>query len=202
MARPRAFKEEEVIFQIIQLFWEKGFESTSLDDVIRATGLQKGSLYSCFGNKEKLFRLALETYSCNGPFYVFKEIESPIGRLAKFYTKLISDANDRTKQRRGCFVFNSSLEFGNKKGSLSAYVANIGKRNEGFFHELMKEAKNKDEISSDINEHVAAERAHAAAFTIREMSKFKNDKDFLSDIANSLFYSIGAKERVFLEDLR
>lgn len=196
MARPREFDEDKVLDQITMLFWEKGFESTSLDDVISVTGLKKGSLYSCFGNKEKLFRLALDRYASNGPFRLLNEIESPLERLAMFYSKLVNDAVDQKKQRRGCFVFNSCLEFANKKGPLSSFVLNLGKRNEINFQNLMREAKEKGELPSRISVGTAAERAHATAFTIREMSKFKPDPAFLSDVANSFFESIGASIRI------
>jgi len=199
VARPREFDETQVLDKITTLFWEKGYESTSLDDVFKATGIQKGSLYSCFGNKEKIFRMALNRYAENGPFHSFRDIESPLQRLSAFYTKLIADAVDQKRVRRGCFVFNSCLEFANGKDSLSSFVQKIGCRNETFFHALMNEAQEKGEISKKVSAKSAAERAHATAFTIREMSKFKPNRAFLADIANAFFDSVGAKESVPVE---
>lgn len=196
MARPREFDEEKVLDKIMMLFWEKGFEGTSLDDIINVSDLNKGSLYSCFGNKEKLFQLALENYAVKGPFYPFQEYESPLQRLAAFYSKLVTVAVEHKQERRGCFVFNSCLEFANKKGRLASFVSDVGRRNEGFFHKLMSEAKKKRELPEKVNPIKAADRAHATAFTIQEMSKFKPDKEFLADIANSFFESIGATERI------
>lgn len=201
VTRPREFNEEKVLDKITMLFWEKGFESTSLNDIIDASGLNKGSLYSCFGNKEKLFQLALENYAVKGPFHPFQEFESPLQKLAAFYSKLVTVAVEHKQERRGCFVFNSCLEFANKKGRLASFVSNVGRRNESFFHELMNEAKGKGELSEKVNPTKAADRAHATAFTIQEMSKFKPDKEFLSDIANSFFESIGATERILHREL-
>jgi TetR/AcrR family transcriptional regulator, transcriptional repressor for nem operon len=197
MARPREFDEDEVIDLVTHLFWQKGYEGTSLDDIVTTTGLKKGSLYACFGNKEKLFRIALGNYAKKGPFYPFNRLKSPLKRLTSFYETLIRGAEDPKNQRKGCFVFNSSLEFGDKKDSLAAYVAEVGQKNEVFFFKLMEEANELGELSGKVSVEVAAGRAHATAFTIREMSKFKPNKPFLEDIANTLFESIGAKQRVF-----
>lgn len=192
VARPRKFEEKNVLDKITHLFWENGFETTSLEDIINASGLNKGSLYSCFGNKEELFQLALENYSSKGPFYFLRDIESPLERLSVFFFQLIIEGSHQKKQRRGCFVFNSSLEFANRTSPLASRVSAIGKRNEYFFHALMEEARKKGELSKRVNLSTAAERAHATAFTIREISKFKSDKKFLLDLANSFFESIRA----------
>lgn len=196
MARPREFDEGSVLDSVMNIFWQKGYTNTSLDDVIQLTGLRKGSLYSCFGNKERLFRLALDRYAAKGPFHPYRELKSPLKRLSAFYSSLIEDALKPGSQHRGCFIFNSSLEFSGKKDSLSAHVSKVGNRNESFFYELMKEAKEKNEISHRFSVQTAADRAHATAFTMREMSKFKPERTFLTDVGNSFFESIGAKERI------
>lgn len=67
MARPVKFYREQVLEKVMLLFWERGFAGTSLNDILNATGLRKGSLYRSFGNKEKLFNLSLQRYSARGP---------------------------------------------------------------------------------------------------------------------------------------
>ena len=197
MARPRKFDEKKVLVLLTNIFWKNGYDGTTMDAILFATGLQKGSLYSCFGNKEIIFKLALNHYAKDGPFYSLSDIKSPLKRLALFYETLILGSKNPDKQRLGCFVFNSSLEFAGKKNLLAAFVDELGKKNELFFHVLMREAKTTFEFSEKVSEKTAAERAHAAAFTIQEMSKFKSSRSFLADIANSMFESIGAAQRVW-----
>lgn len=62
MARPREFDTTEVIDEALQLFWRQGYEGTSLNDLLAATGLTKSSLYAAFGNKEDLFYRVVERY--------------------------------------------------------------------------------------------------------------------------------------------
>ena len=62
MARPRQFDEQQVADAVMHTFWEKGYEATSMQDLVQATGMLKGSLYGAFGDKQTLYRLALERY--------------------------------------------------------------------------------------------------------------------------------------------
>ena len=177
------------------LFWEKGFQRTSMDDIVKATKLKKGSLYSCFGNKEELFRLSLKKYLTQGAAGLPRK-QSPLATLCQFYSYIIAEAQRSKKHRRGCLVFNSCLEFGGGHDSLASFVLSIGKQREIFFQKLMEEAVESGEISKKIDIKKASERAFATAFTIREISKFKPNEDFLSNIANSFFESIGSSERI------
>ena len=60
VARPREFDEHLVVLQVAELFAKQGFNGTSLDDLVAATGLKRGSIYKAFGSKLKLFHLALQ----------------------------------------------------------------------------------------------------------------------------------------------
>ncbi len=62
MVRPREFEESEVREAIMRVFWEKGYESTSMQDLVDATGLLKGSLYGAFGDKAAMYLTALAHY--------------------------------------------------------------------------------------------------------------------------------------------
>ena len=61
--RPRCFNLEEALDRSLLLFWEKGFQNTSLDEIAEAVGVKKPSLYAAFGDKEMLFRRVLQRYS-------------------------------------------------------------------------------------------------------------------------------------------
>ena len=62
MARPRNFDPDEVLGRAREVFWQKGFQGTSLDDITEATGLNKPSLYAAFGDKNALFLKVLDRY--------------------------------------------------------------------------------------------------------------------------------------------
>lgn len=62
MARPRSFQPEETLKQIKALFWQRGYEATSMSDIEQATGLKKQSLYRVFGDKRAMYMASLKDY--------------------------------------------------------------------------------------------------------------------------------------------
>ena len=79
VGRPRAFDVDEALDQALKVFWRRGYEGTSLPDLTRAMGINRPSLYAAFGNKEALFRKALDRYNDGPAAYVR---EALVGRIA------------------------------------------------------------------------------------------------------------------------
>lgn len=75
--RPREFCTEEALAAALQLFWSKGYEATSLNDLTAAMGITRPSLYAAFGNKEALFHEALDLYQREKLRYIDQAIEQP-----------------------------------------------------------------------------------------------------------------------------
>ena len=82
--RPRGFDEEEVLDVAMRLFWEHGFDGTSMSELTEAMGINRRSVYAAFGNKEALFTAALERYLAGPGAFVEKARRSrPPGRLRR-----------------------------------------------------------------------------------------------------------------------
>jgi AcrR family transcriptional regulator len=80
MGRPRAFREEEALDAAMRVFWEKGYEGASLDDLTQAMGINRSSLYSSFGDKEALFRRVITRYG-EGPLtFLWEALRQPTAR--------------------------------------------------------------------------------------------------------------------------
>ncbi len=62
MGRPREFDIDEALDCALHVFWSKGYEGTSIAELTEAMGITRPSLYAAFGNKEELFRKALDKY--------------------------------------------------------------------------------------------------------------------------------------------
>lgn len=62
MGRPRGFNADEMLDKVVNVFWQHGYEGTSMATLMAATGLNKPSLYAAYGSKEELFRFAFERY--------------------------------------------------------------------------------------------------------------------------------------------
>lgn len=78
--RPREFDPEEALSAALQVFWKRGYEGASLAELTEAMGITKPSLYACFGNKESLFRKALDLYERDKLCYVRSALEEPTAK--------------------------------------------------------------------------------------------------------------------------
>jgi AcrR family transcriptional regulator len=78
--RPRAFNIDIALDQALLLFWRKGYLGTSLTDLTEAMGINRPSLYAAFGNKETLFRKALDRYRDQHAKYIRDALEEPTAR--------------------------------------------------------------------------------------------------------------------------
>ncbi|WP_028543291.1 TetR/AcrR family transcriptional regulator [Paenibacillus taiwanensis] len=112
MARTREFDEEKVLDAAMQLFWEKGYEATSLSDLTARMGIQRPSIYSAFGDKKELFEAALRKYTMSRASDVRARLQSHSSvkeAFSTFFEDVISEeyVGDRS---RGCFCINTMVE--------------------------------------------------------------------------------------------
>jgi AcrR family transcriptional regulator len=78
--RQRAFDTEKALDQALTVFWRKGYEGASLPDLTKAMGINKPSLYAAFGNKESLFRQAIDRYVAGPACHIREALDSPTAR--------------------------------------------------------------------------------------------------------------------------
>src|SRR3954465_13916988 len=78
--RPRTFDADKALDKALHVFWRKGFEGASLPDLTKAMGINRPSMYAAFGNKEQLFRKALDRYATGPAGYVCAALEAPTAR--------------------------------------------------------------------------------------------------------------------------
>src|ERR671918_521967 len=80
--RPREFDLDEALERAMEVFWRQGYEGTSLGELTAAMGINRPSLYAAFGNKEALFRKALDRYVDERMAFIRAAIEEPTARRA------------------------------------------------------------------------------------------------------------------------
>ncbi|MEV7732915.1 TetR/AcrR family transcriptional regulator [Streptomyces sp. NPDC088921] len=80
IGRPRGFDADEALERAMMVFWEQGYEGASLTDLTGAMGITRKSMYAAFGNKEELFRKALERYTDGPAAYAARALEKPSAR--------------------------------------------------------------------------------------------------------------------------
>ncbi|URJ46071.1 TetR/AcrR family transcriptional regulator [Paenibacillus polymyxa] len=112
MVRPREFDEDQALNAAMQIFWEKGFEATSLSDLTSKMGIQRPSIYAAFGDKKQLFEAALRKYTQSHAAYVRSRLQSNSSVKEAFYNFFGGIVAEEYEDgpNRGCFCINTMVE--------------------------------------------------------------------------------------------
>lgn len=112
MARTREFDEGQVLEAAMQLFWEKGYEATSLSDLTSRMGIQRPSIYSTFGDKKELFEAALRRYTTSRASDIRSRLQkypSVKEAFSIFFADIITEEYEEDLSK-GCFCINTMVE--------------------------------------------------------------------------------------------
>jgi TetR/AcrR family transcriptional repressor of nem operon len=124
MARPREFDMDEALDAAISTFWTQGYEATSVADLMKATGLHKGSLYKAFDDKHDLFMKSLTRYlntHWETMQAILAEPRSPLEGVRAWLQGVAHLCCDQPIQR-GCLALNTAIELGPHDAEVSALL--------------------------------------------------------------------------------
>src|SRR6202165_6086198 len=125
MARPRTFDESDVVAAARDEFWSRGYTATSMDDLMSATGLGKGSLYGAFGDKHSLYLRALDGYCVWAIDAVRAQLREPglnaYERLVRHIRAQAASVASDTDWR-GCMMSKRSAELGASDDAVARIV--------------------------------------------------------------------------------
>lgn len=108
--RPRAFDADAALDSALQVFWRKGYEGTSMPDLTEAMGINRPSLYAAFGNKESLFRKALDRYSAVAQEAMDESLAQPTARaVVEHLLRGVVDSQCCCTRPRGCLLVQGAL---------------------------------------------------------------------------------------------
>lgn len=124
MAGVRQFDGEAVLGRITEVFWARGYDGTSLDDLVAATGVKRQSLYNAFGDKQAMYLLALEHYgrTVGAPIRAALKDEDPRQGIAAFLDAHVARLADPGCPP-GCLMANACTELGGRVDALGLSVA-------------------------------------------------------------------------------
>ena len=185
MARPREFDRGQVVDRAVEVFWRKGFEATSIRDLVEATGLNRGSLYNTFGDKAGLFEAALERYMAGAPTqYVVAAADSgpPRQVIGEFFARLV-DLGASDKERRGCLMTNTAAELAARDERVAAQVAEAMQGLEDALFRLIERGQETGEIAPWRDPRALARFLVAAAQGLHISAKLNGDRAALEAIA-------------------
>jgi AcrR family transcriptional regulator len=111
--RTRQFDVDEALGRALEVFRARGYEGATLPELTRAMGINRPSLYSAFGNKEQLFRKALDRYQKGPMSYLTEALRAPTARavVEAIFSGFLRMQRDRN-QARGCLIVSGALASG------------------------------------------------------------------------------------------
>ncbi|WP_405177749.1 TetR/AcrR family transcriptional regulator [Nocardia sp. NBC_01377] len=122
--RTAEFDRDRVLDVAMEVFWEKGYNDASIQDLSQATGLQRSSLYNTFSSKRELYLATLRRYHsrCTEQYAVLASASDPLAAVRDLVESVIVDElGDR--RGLGCMVANAALEFGGRDREVNALTA-------------------------------------------------------------------------------
>ena len=184
MARPRAFNEEEVIDKAVEVFWAKGYEATSMQDLIDAMGIQRGSLYGTFGGKQNLFLKSLKRYSVTVVKKLLEILESKpsaVESIELFFSQLVEHLLT-AGELRSCLVTNSAIERGLRDEETKQLVLQLLNALENGFYKTLLRAKENGELSTDHDLKMVANYLTSSMQGLLVMGKVCSERSVLEGI--------------------
>ena len=158
MPRPKEFDPDQVLEKAMMAFWEKGYQATTVQDLVDRMGINRFSLYDTFGSKHELFLSSLDRYFDGVVLKRLAELEdsgagtAAIRHFFDGWVELLSSA----KGRRGCFLINSAVELAPHDGATRAKIKGDVERLKRAFQSALLRAQEKGELRSGTSPEVLA----------------------------------------------
>jgi AcrR family transcriptional regulator len=155
--RPRAFDDEEVLDVAMRLFWDHGFDGTSMSDLTEAMGINRRSVYAAFGNKEALFTAALERYLAGPGAFAAKALELPTAReVAESFLLGSVEAFTSPDRPSGCMVVQSALTCSDASAAVRSHLAAHRVAGVDAFRERFDRAQEDGDMPADVDTQALA----------------------------------------------
>ena len=152
MGRPLGFVENEALEAAMRVFWEKGYEGATLADLTEAMGINRSSMYATFGDKEALFRLAIDRYAEGPAAYVREAMEQPTVRgvveaLLRGAVELLTDPS----HPRGCLSVQGALACGSNAEPIKQAMIEWRKQGEADIRKRLQRARREGDLAKDVD---------------------------------------------------
>lgn len=184
MARTKEFNEMEVLDKAIDLFWFKGYNGASMQDVVDSLGLSRSSIYDTFGDKHQLYIAALEQYrkqAAGGLINMVNQSSNPLQTIQQLFEMLSNDSLNAICSK-GCFMTNSTIELAPHDPQIHKIVQDNMQDIEEAFYNLVKKGQDLGEITNKQDARALARFLFNTISGIRVAAKSGAGKSVYKDI--------------------
>jgi AcrR family transcriptional regulator len=184
MGRHREFDVEKALEAALCVFWRKGYEGASYADLTEATGVERPALYSAFGNKEALFRQALDRYYERYLDFIPKALQLPTSREVAAHILYSSiDLNTRYPNHTGCLGINGALAVSDEAEPVRKALIDARAAGETQLRERFERAKADGDLPETAKSDALAAYVMAVSHGMAVQAKAGFSRDILEAVA-------------------
>ena len=183
VGRPKQFERIEALTSALEVFWTKGYEATSVQDLVDTMGVNRGSLYNTFGDKHALFVEAVEHYLNDRTSKLIEILSagrSPLAGIQGFFNMVVDDLTSGNGCR-GCLITNAAVELAPHDVEVADVVRRSFKMMERAFRDQLNRAINEGEIPVESDTRMLARFLLTSLHGVVVMSKASAGKALLKD---------------------
>ncbi|MFC4011930.1 TetR/AcrR family transcriptional regulator [Nonomuraea purpurea] len=194
MARSKEFDPDVALREALELFWERGYEATSMADLVARLGVARASIYGTFGGKRELYLKALELYVADRN--VVEPLAQPGPALPAIRTFLESYVAEclADELRRGCMVVNTAVEFGMRDAAVARKVAESWAGLEAVLAGALVRARAQGEIPAGKDPYALARFLLVLLQGVRVLGRADPDPRRLRDAVDQAMKTIEIQE--------
>jgi TetR/AcrR family transcriptional repressor of nem operon len=189
MARPQEFDRDEVLDQALLVFWRKGYEGASIQELVDATGLNRGSLYNSFGDKAELFAAVMDRYRSASPFKPLADAARNLNTVQDIRSLIVTFFHELTKralndaEHKGCLLTNTSAGFYGCNDTMANWVRETIDGMENALTKLVERGQRNGDITAAAKPRAIARSLVASAQGLNVMARGGASPQVLKDIA-------------------
>ncbi|WP_289031157.1 TetR/AcrR family transcriptional regulator [uncultured Paraglaciecola sp.] len=189
MRKNAKFDRAEVVNNATKLYWEKGFNGTSMRNLQDVIDMRPGSIYATFGSKEGLFKEALNRYADMGIEELLtcrKAVDSPLKALKLFMKSAVLDYTNSAPSRM-CMLAKTMGELTEDNADLLQEAKRLLAKIEAEFVTLLQEAQELGEVDSNKDVHKLARHIQVQTMGLRTYAKACDDHTILETLVDDVF---------------
>lgn len=188
MARPREFDEEAVLDAAVHCFWSRGYEATSVRDLIESTGLTGASIYNAFGDKRTFYRKALAHYVQESIADRIRRCEgmAPRAAIGAFFAEILNRSLS-DPDHKGCMLVNAALEVAPHDAEFREDVASVLTQLQAFFLRCVAAGQADGTITTSLTAEDLARHLLGVLMGVRVLARVRPERAMLEGVIGGAF---------------
>ena len=194
MNRARTFDPSTTLAQVVDLFSSKGYAETSMEDIVRTTGVSRYGLYGTFGNKRELFEQALEQYAEGMGKRSFLRLLEPgasLKHIRAIFEERVAEMCS-PEHNKGCLFIHTAMELAPQDEELRGVLQRFMKRMSKAFAIGLDSAKGRGEVAEDVDVDVAGELLTSTMFGLVVLGRTGFPQKTLEGIVDTTLEGLSA----------